>query len=58
MAMNKYIVVVEQINKFYIEAESEEEAGDKAAADYIWDADQKLPDRYEANITVYDGRMY
>lgn len=56
--MNKYIVVVEQINTFHIEAESEEEAGDKAAADYIWDADQKLPDRYEANITVYDGRMY
>lgn len=56
--MNKYIVVVEQINTFHIEAESEEEAGDKAAADYIWDEDQNFPNRYEANITVYDGRMY
>jgi len=56
--MSKFIVVVEQINKFHIEAESEEAARDKAATHYIWDEDQDLPDTYEAHITVYKDGLF
>ena len=53
--MNRYRVVVEQRNVFYIdedEAETAEEARRIAAEDRIWDEDQRGEDTYDVEITV------
>lgn len=54
MSKYKFKVVVEQINTFYIETESEDDARWIAASHYLWDDDQGLIDTYQSNITVYN----
>ena len=48
----EFHVRVTQVNDFIIVAEDAADARRKAAEDYTWDANQRHPNRYHADIDV------
>ena len=50
--MPNYKVYVTQRNVFHIEADNREQAREIAAEDYIWDEDQRYPDKYDCWLDV------
>jgi len=56
--MPNYRVYVTQRNVFHIAADNPEQAKDIAAEDYIWDEDQRYPDKYEAWLDVEEDDFF
>ena len=55
--MKRYMIVVEQRNVFYEEAETQQEARRIVAEDRIWDEDQRGEDTYDFEITVEEDEL-
>jgi hypothetical protein len=53
----RYMIVVEQRNVFYEEAETEQEARRIVVEDRIWDEDQSGEDTYDFEITVEEDQL-